>query len=374
MNVLLPITAFYPSQIGGPCNTVYWHACALTQSHINVRVITTDYGIKDGVIAKEVVLENESGSVFYSRKKLFNLKALRKINEGIKWADIIHLNSLFGTFSIYSFFYAKLFSPKKKIIWSVRGELNSNALKFSKKKKTPLLFFYRKMTKNIIFHSTSEKETQEIKSVFGDVNIVEVPNLIEPSIRLNSTVHNQFLYLGRIHPIKAVHKMIEGFAKSNSFMNSDFRLIIVGKHEERHQSYFDSLKELVNQLNLEHKIEWKGHLTGHEKEKVYSESYALVLPSETENFGNVVIESLNQGTPVIASKGTPWSVLEDYNCGFHIENSPFEIAKSIDELINLDEISYKELRNNAKTLVDQKFNVKKQINKWIKIYENENSK
>lgn len=374
LKIFLPIGAYYPSQIGGPCNTLYWHSNALKNKGVNVDVVTTSLGIHRDTVVVDKPIHDELGSVYYGSTTSISFPVIKQIVKGIKSADIIHLNSLFNVISIFTFFYTKLFYGKKKIVWSVRGELNENALEFSQKKKKPLLFLYKRLTKNIIFHSTSEKETQEIHSVFGNVKVIEVPNFIEPSKRIDVKTLHQFLYLGRIHPIKAIHKMFEGFAKSQSFANSDFKLIIVGKHEERHQDYIDGLKKQIKELNLESKIEWRGHLIGMEKEKAYAESYAFILPSETENFGNVVVESLNQGTPVIASKGTPWAVLKDYNCGFHIENSPTEIATYIDKLIQLDPNTYLEMRKNAINLIDNEFDVKMQINKWIKIYEYENSK
>ena len=53
------------------------------------------------------------------------------------------------------------------------------------------------------------------------------------------------------------------------------------------------------------------------------------MPSHNENFGNVVVESLSQGTPVIASTGTPWKILEKYHAGYWIKNNPENIAKKI---------------------------------------------
>ncbi|MCJ8152364.1 glycosyltransferase family 4 protein [Chryseobacterium sp. SSA4.19] len=374
MKIYFPIGAFYPSQIGGPCNTLFWHTCALKSHGIDANITTTSLGIKDGTIEYDKVLEKQCGSIFYGSTLSISQAVAKQIFTGIRSADVVHLNSLFNVLSIISFFYIKNFSPKKKIIWSIRGELSPNALKFSRAKKKPLLFLYKKMTKNILFHSTSEKETQEIKSVFGDVKIVEIPNFIEPSKRREDTIKKQFLYLGRIHRIKAIHKMIEGFSKSKRFMDSDFKLIIVGKHEERHSDYYQELLELIKTEGLYDKIEWRGHLIGDEKEKAYAESYALILPSETENFGNVVVESLNQGTPVLASKGTPWSVLEQYQCGFHISNTPQDIADTIDVMIDLPQNIYDKMRENATLLVDKEFNVNTQIDKWINIYKNENSK
>lgn len=374
MRIYFPIGAFYPSQIGGPCNTLYWHTCALRSNNIDTNITTTALGIDQNVVEFDIALEKECGSVYYGSTKSVSIKMVQQILSGIRLADVIHLNSLFNILSIISFFFTKIFFPKKKIIWSVRGELSPNALKFSRLKKKPLLFLYKRMKNNILFHSTAEKETEEIKSIFGNVKIVEMPNFIKPSIRRDDIVKKQFLYLGRIHRIKAIHKMIEGLSISREFMDSDFKLIIVGKHEERHLDYYNEILDLIKSRNLQNKVEWKGHLVGHEKEKVYAESYALILPSESENFGNVVVESLNQGTPVVASEGTPWSILRKYECGFYISNSPHTIAENIDKMILMPEARYHKMRKNATLLLDQEFNIKTQINKWIKIYNNENSK
>lgn len=374
MKIYFPIGAFYPSQIGGPCNTLFWHTSALKSSGIDVEITTTSLGLPQDLVELDKVLEKECGLVYYGSAQSVSKGILKQIISGIGSSDVIHLNSLFNILSIISFFYLKIFFPKKRIIWSVRGELSPDALKFSKKKKIPLLYLYKKLSKNILFHSTSAKETKEIKSFFGNIEVVEIPNFIKPSERLNVVTKKQFLYLGRIHRIKSIHKLIEGLAISDKFRDSNFKLIIVGKHEERHLDYYQELLELIKSKNLFDKVEWRGHLISEEKEKIYAESYALILPSETENFGNVVIESLNQGTPVIASEGTPWSMLKKHKCGYHISNTPQIIAENIDKMIDMPEVRYLEMRKNAKVLLDQEFNINNQINKWIKIYHNENSK
>ena len=85
-----------------------------------------------------------------------------------------------------------------------------------------------------------------------------------------------------------------------------------------------------------------------------------------------MVEALNQNTPVLASLGTPWGILEEYNCGIHTDNSPTNLAKHIDQIISLEEIEYNDLCKNASKLVDDQFNITTQINKWIEIYQNLN--
>jgi glycosyltransferase involved in cell wall biosynthesis len=370
MKILFPINAFYPSQIGGPCNTLYWHCCALKNNKVNPAVFTTSIGIQKNTVELDKWIESECGNVYYSTKGVVYYNTLKMLTYEIANTHILHLNSLFSTFSIFSFIYKSIFHPNKKLIWSVRGELNNNALNFSSWKKIPILFLYKMFNKNIVYHSTSIQETVGIQKIFPKNKTIELPNFIATSARLQMPNSHDLLYVGRIHPIKSLHKLISGLALSKVFLESSAKLFIVGKHEQRHDYYKKELLSLIDKLELKEKIVFKGHLEGDAKEKMYASSYALVLPSETENFGNVVVESLNQGTPVIASKGTPWEILEKYNAGFHVSNEPEELAKAIDKMLLMNKEEYKQMRLNSCNLVDENFKIDTQIYKWIALYEN----
>lgn len=368
MKIFFPLGAYYPSQIGGPCNTLYWHCCALKYNSIDPTVVTTTVGIEKGKVTFDEWIKSECGDVYYSTKGVFSFCTIKRISKEIRNTDILHLNSLFSTFSIYSFIYKSLFYPGKKIVWSVRGELNENALKYSSWKKKPLLFLYKLFNKNIVYHSTSKQETKGVNKIFPKTKVIELPNLLDPYKRLAMQNSNNLLYVGRIHPIKSLHKLISSLALSEAFMQSSSKLFIVGKQEDRHDYYKQELESMIKELKLLDKVVFKGHLEGEEKEKMYASFYALILASETENFGNVVVESLNQGTPVIASKGTPWEILEEYNAGLHVSNEPHELAKAIDFLLKLDKEEYKQMRLNSCKLVDDNFKVDSQIHKWITLY------
>src|SRR5690606_10152097 len=145
---------------------------------------------------------------------------------------------------------------------------------------------------------------------------------------------------------------------SRLFTGEAYKLIIIGTHIAKNQGYVDRLHQLINELELNEHVEFRGHITGENKEIAYAESFALILPSESENFGNVAIEAMNHGTPVIASTGTPWSILEEYKAGYHIDNSPESIAGTLDEMISLQAEYYLQMRKNAINLVRDKFDAK----------------
>lgn len=366
IKIFFPIGAFYPSQIGGPCNSLYWHTYGLNKHDIKIDIVTTTIGIKKGLVKKNVSYDNECGTVFYGEGNERSIKIIKKAVKITRSADIIHLNSLFNFISIIVFFYAKMFCKNIPIVWSVRGELNAKALIYSKWKKIIVLFFYKLFSKNVVFHGTSNQEINDICSHFKNSKVIQIPNLIKPFDRIfQDGIKKNLLFVGRIHPIKAIHKIIEGLSLSEKFLNSDFNFIVIGDFEDRYKYYFDDLILLIEVKGLINKIEFRGYLGGYEKERIYAESYATLLMSDTENFGNVVTESLNQGTPVITSKGTPWSILEEFNCGYCVSNEPSIIAKTIDLILDLQQDQYLKMRKNAIQLVEDKFNINSQIYQWL---------
>ena len=94
------------------------------------------------------------------------------------------------------------------------------------------------------------------------------------------------------------------------------------------------------------------------------------MPSESENFGNVVVEALSQSTPVIASKGTPWKILEEENAGWWKDNDPITIGNTIDEALSLSDEKYLEMCDKSYELVRKKYNINtSEDNHWVGIYE-----
>ena len=149
-------------------------------------------------------------------------------------------------------------------------------------------------------------------------------------------------------------------------MSSDFTLKIAGAKNQ----YSSKLEFLLNNLNLSHKIEFLGLIKGNEKSHLYANAYFTFMPSHTENFGNVIIESLNQGTPCIASKGTPWSSLIDYNAGFWVNNDIKSLTLVIDKIIGLKIDDYQKMRKNSYSFVNKYFDAFNNIVNWENIYKN----
>jgi glycosyltransferase involved in cell wall biosynthesis len=368
--ILFPIGSFYPAQSGGPNNTIYWITRSLKNNGLHPIIITTDDGIKpEHNINLNQWKDSYYGNVIYNKTLMhyFPYRAFINSWKHLKEAEVVHLTAIFYPLSWMIAITNTIFF-KKKIIWSLRGELDDNALVYSAWKKKPILLFIRLFLKNkVTFHSTCDVETQDIKNNFGnEVSIIQIPNYLELPNLVSVKKEKYLLYLGRIHPIKAIENLIEAINLSQNFKNQEFKLKIAGNYNN---PYGKELIALIKKLKLENKVEFVGHIEGNKKQELLAKAYYLVMPSHTENFGNVVVEALAQKTPVIASKGTPWNILETRKAGYWVDNDVQSLVKIIDNVLSQDRKSYDDMSVNALKLAKEEFDIERNIYEWINSYQ-----
>jgi len=102
------------------------------------------------------------------------------------------------------------------------------------------------------------------------------------------------LYIGRIHRIKGIDLLLDAFSEIEKRIGQT-RLAIVGPDD----GYLPCVNEKIETLGLSNRVLVVDALYGARKLEAYVDADVLVLPSSYEIFGNVLIESLACGTPVI---------------------------------------------------------------------------
>ena len=85
------------------------------------------------------------------------------------------------------------------------------------------------------------------------------------------------------------------------------------------------------------------------------EGKCFVRRESGENFGSVVIESLAQKTPVIATTETPWSELPRYGCGWCVDVGVAPLAKALKEAISLSDEERQAMGAKGRKLVEEKY-------------------
>lgn len=371
MKILFPCATYYPAALGGPNTTLLWHSTYLKENDLEPIIITSDHGISAGTKLKRGEwIDTTYGKVIYHQEKHFGfpLKTVWSSLKTLKKIDVIHLNGMLNRVSLFLVFIVVW--GNKPIIISPRGELFNAANKRKTFIKKVVFWFYSLIKNKVSFHATAKSEEQLIKEYFGEVKVEIQPNFIKATY-LDKNVNSQkdFLFLGRINPIKNIHLLIEAASKSKLFMKSTSKIILAGEARLEYEiNYLDELKFLISKLGIQEKVVFKGHIAGEFKEKLLNQSYFLVLPSESENFGNVVLESLMAGTPVIASLGTPWESLNDNRAGYWVESTLESLIDVLNKALVMTESDYIEYSNNAKKLVRSSFDIESPANKWVEIY------
>ena len=213
-NLLLPIGSFYPDTSGGPSLSLYWLAKAITQHGVRVTVLTTDRGITPDIQANKW-LDTDFGRVQYVNtwKNDLPLTLLLKAIGQIRKHDTVYLTSFFYPLSFLLAWYTVWFTSKK-IIWAPRGETSPDALQFSSTRKKVVLTLIRRLKHRIVFHATSTAEIDDIQQLLDECEVVYIPNGIELSKPVESTMHANLLFLGRIHPIKGIERLVSALSLS----------------------------------------------------------------------------------------------------------------------------------------------------------------
>lgn len=169
-----------------------------------------------------------------------------------------------------------------------------------------------------LFVATSASEADSIRRFGLKQPIAVVPigvQLPSPPPARTLTGVRTALFVGRVHPIKGLARLIEAWARVRP---SGWRCLIAGPSEG---GYRATLERMVQAHDLSASFEFLDALDSAGKERLYSTADLLVLPSLSENFGIVVAEALARGLPVLATRGAPWQQLSEWGAGWWVDST-----------------------------------------------------
>lgn len=366
-NILIPAWSFYPSQEGGPSNALYWLATGLAKAGYVVRVVATNRCLKPGQVVEDQWTRLNGFDVIYGSVEHHH--AL--IEMEVEKCDVLITN---GVCSIKNFKLNRLaLQLGKKVILSPRGELFDSAV-FHKGKLYGRLkcamFAIMRMTygQRVLYHATSPEEEASVKKYMGkNARMVLIPNymILPEKVEADTTSEPYLLYVGRLNQIKNIDIILSGLAQLPAFMNGNVKFKLAG---EKTGEYYESLVHQAKKLGISDKVEFLGLVTGTEKDRLYAGAKCLLLMSKSENFGNVIVEALSQGTPAIASQGTPWQQLDEKGAGWWIDAKAECVGETVEKLLKLDESAYRGMRESAYAL-SREFDIFTNIGKWVEIIE-----
>jgi glycosyltransferase involved in cell wall biosynthesis len=227
----------------------------------------------------------------------------------------------------------------KKFVVSIRGGLEPWRVEHKKYKKRFYFKFlvYPLVRKASFVHVTSSEEKNTLVNLgYKNVKIISNGiNLSEFALEDSGIVEKpesldvfKFLFLSRTDKEKGIDLLISAYNRfCRIYDRSKHKLIIVGPDN---QHYLSKQKLDFKSLN----VEYSTGIYGLDKVKLMKSVDVFVLPSFSENFGNVIAESLVCGTPVITTSGTPWKEIEKVGCGLYIEPNVDALLSAMEIMFN----------------------------------------
>lgn len=132
------------------------------------------------------------------------------------------------------------------------------------------------------------------------------------------------LAVGRLVPEKGMVNLVDAMA----MLKRKAQLIILGEGPERAH-----IERAIGRNALGGRVELRGYVN--EPWPVFGEAKLLALTSRTEAFGNVLVEALGHGLPVVATRcGGPEEILDEGRYGRLVPvGEPAALAEAIDEAL-----------------------------------------
>jgi len=229
----------------------------------------------------------------------FSPDLLKALKQKVRYFDAVHVHGWWNPVSVLGALYAV--RAKVPVVVSLRGMMSHYSLHNRSGLFKRLIHYTigRGILKNAHIHATAAAEAEAITRYISPKSISVVPNFVKLGpLRLREPDDRtvlKLLFFSRIDPKKGLDLLLNALPD----VKVPYRLTIAGDGEE---DYIAQLKNMPVYQSIAQHIDWVGFANDADKFALLRQHHLMVLPSYDENFGNVVIESLSVGTPVLISK------------------------------------------------------------------------
>lgn len=360
------VVASINENVGGVAVSVPQLAENLSNQGFCSHLFTLDYQ-KHGQQAKSknIRLHSYPANWFTYRVRGWHLKASSALcHLAAEELDLIHNHGLW----MFPNLYARWAATQSQIplVISTRGMLEPWSLQYNRFKKWFAWFLYEQqnLKKATLFHATSTSEAQSIRQLGFKQPIALIPNGVEiPDLsELPSKIvliqkfpeladRKWLLFLSRIHPKKGLENLLQVW-QNLAPQFSDWHLVIAGQDLIGYQA---KLENFVARSGLTSRVTFTGMLTGDMKAAALGYADLFVLPTQSENFGIAIAESLAYGLPVITTQEAPWQELESHHCGWWITNQLPALSSALIEAMQLPQSERQAMGSRGRELVERKY-------------------
>lgn len=249
----------------------------------------------------------------------------RGLAEATTSAHVLHSHNLWSDGALYA--AEAIRGTSCRLVFSPHGALHPASLAISAMRKNACWMLAQRsvLCRADLLHATSTDEADHIRAAGLQNPIivippgVDLPPVPEPGPRAPP---RRLGFLGRLHRIKAVDRLLDAWALIAS-RNPSWELDIRGPDGGEASSLRSRAASLP-------RVQVNSAVPDEAKRDWYRSCDLLVLPSHAENFGMVVAEALAHSVPVVASTATPWRRLPTMESGWWVTNDSQTLARALE--------------------------------------------
>lgn len=278
---------------------------------------------------------------------------------------VVHSHTLWSALTLLPL---QLGSLRQPMVLSPHGSLAAEALR-SKRLKKRLAWaavFKHAAQMHDVLVATSPAERSDVQRLLPRQRVELVPNtIVAPAgVRVRASGKSHTVgFVGRLHPIKGPLELVEAW-RCVSAQAPDWRLRVVGPMEDA--AYCAKLRVLAD---ADPTISLESPVYGPDKWRMLAECELIVVPSRSENFGNVVAEAYLMGTPVVATLGVPWPEIEEEGIGWRGPGDIDGLAAMLRSAMTSSSVDRAEMGARGRLLVEARYNHETIAQRSIGLYE-----
>lgn len=311
---VLIATGIYPPDIGGPATYGFFLKAELLKLGCEIKIIT--FGREDNADLPAEQAGFKENIIYVSREsnilaRYFNF--FRQVLRLADWADIIYTLDLISA-GLPAVLAATF--KGKKVVFRTGGDFLWEKAYQSGWTDLPLAVYYEakknlrekiflsfcrwllKRINLIIFSTEFQAKIYRQYYKLPEAKIKFVPNALPVMKAVSPSVAHRdaIIFAGRLIKLKNLERLISAFSKVKE---NNLRLVIFGQGPAK-----ENLRNLINQLGQNKRIEIKGNVQHKELISFVSGCKFFILPSVTEISPNLALECLSLKKPIILTQET----------------------------------------------------------------------
>jgi len=345
MKILHVVASYLPARrYGGTIVSVHGLCAALAARGHDVHVFTTSVnGAADSDVPHGQAVTIDGVKVWYYRspwlRRIYRAPDLgAALDRNTHQFDVVHTHAVF----LWPLWRAARAASRARVpyVVSPRGMMEQGLVR---QKSAVLKSLWitaierRNLEQASAIHVTSPREAKELESFgFSLPELVEIPNGVDEAPQASPAMSADLkakigsepfaLFLGRIERKKGLDRLIDALA-----MAPRVQLVIAGNDEQRYQR---TLEARAAEKDVQSRVRFIGPVFGADKDALLSAAKVLALTSYSENFGNVVLEALANGCPVLLTPEVGLAhAVANADVGEVVDGNPSSIASALGRLM-----------------------------------------